>query len=65
MEQNNLSSIPLFSQWRIRVLLSMFIFHHTVVKNTRHRGSKEDAKKKMKIGGKVEEVNKIGSLKDK
>lgn len=41
----------------------MFIFHHTVVKNTRHRDSIEEAKKKMKIAVKVEKVDKIGTLK--
>lgn len=52
MEQNNLSSIPLFPEGRIRVLWSMFIFHRRVVKATRHRGGKEEDKKKMKIRGK-------------
>lgn len=64
MEQNSLSSIPLLPQGSVRALCSMlFIFLHTVGKNTRHGDGKEEAKK-MKIGGKAEEVDKIGSLKE-
>lgn len=65
MEQNSLSSIPLLPRGSVRALRSMlFIFHHTVGKNTRHGDGKEEAKK-MEIGGKAEEVDKIGSLKEK